>query len=219
VAELITSEEEQLETLKRWWKEYGKAIIAGIVLAGAGVFAWHAWQDYQASQAAAASQRYQQLTMLMQQPQLSAEQRQQATTMIEGLQSEHGGTLYAELAELMRARLAVDANNLEGARDTLTAFIDGSEHAYLDGLARLNLARVQIGLDNAEGALATLGNDIPASLEAQVANTRGDAYAALGQPDKARQAYQDALARAEEQGLPLFGVQLKLDNLGVKDAS
>ncbi|MCI0509383.1 putative negative regulator of RcsB-dependent stress response [Chromohalobacter marismortui] len=219
MAELITSEEEQLETLKRWWKEYGKAVIAGIVLAGAGIFAWYAWQDYQVSQATAASQRYQQLTLLMQQPQMNAEQRQQATSMIEGLKSEHGGTLYAELAELMRARLAVDANHLESARDTLSAFIDGSEHAYLDGLARLNLARVQIALDNAEGALTTLGNDIPASLDAQVANTRGDAYVALDQPDQARQAYQDALALAKEQDLPLFGVQLKLDNLGVKDAS
>lgn len=219
MAELITSEDEQLETLKRWWKEYGKAIIAGIVLAGAGVFAWNAWQDYQASQAEAASQRYQQLTMLMQQPQMSAEQREQATTMIDGLESEHGGTLYAELAELMRARLAVDADDLEGARETLSSFIDGSEHAYLSGLARLNLARVQIALDNAEGALTTLEGDIPTALEAQAAEINGDAHAALDQLNEARQAYQDALARAEEQDQSLSGVQLKLDNLGVEDAS
>lgn len=219
MAELITSEDEQLETLKRWWKEYGKAVIAGIVLAGAGVFAWNAWQDYQASQAAAASQRYQQLTMLMQQPQMSAEQREQATTMIDGLESEHSGTLYAELAELMRARLAVDADDLESARDTLSSFIDGSEHAYLSGLARLNLARVQIALENAEGALTTLEDDIPTALEAQAAEISGDAHAALGQPDEARQAYQGALARAEEQDQPLSGVRLKLDNLGVEDAS
>ncbi|MCK0715984.1 YfgM family protein [Chromohalobacter sarecensis] len=219
MAELITSEDEQLETLKRWWKEYGMAIIAGIVLAGAGVFAWHAWQDYQTSQAEAASQRYQQLTMLMQQPQMSDAQREQATSMIDGLESEHGGTLYAELAELMRARLAVDADDLEGARDTLSAFIDGSEHGYLTGLARLNLARVQVALNDAEGALTTLDDDIPATLEAQAAEIIGDAHAALGQPDEARQAYQDALARAEEQDQPLSGVRLKLDNLGVEDAS
>lgn len=218
MAELST-EDEQLETLKRWWKEYGKSIIAGVVLAGAGVFAWNAWQDYQTSQAEAASQRYQQLTLLMQQDTLSDAQREQATDMIDALVNEHGGTLYADFAELMRARLAIQANELESARDTLQAFAANSDDGYLTGLARLNLARVQIAMDDAQGALSTLENGVPATLKAQAADIRGDAYVALEQPDQARQAYQDALARAEDQDQPLFGVRLKLDNLGVEDAS
>lgn len=218
MAELST-EDEQLETLKRWWKEYGKAIIAGAVLAGAGVFAWNAWQDYQLSQATAASQRYQQLTSLVQQETLSDAQREQAMDTIDVLVSEHGGTLYADFAELLGARLAIQANELQNARDTLQAFITDSDDGYLTGLARLNLARVQLAMNEAQDALSTLENGVPATLQAQAANIRGDAHVALEQPSQARQAYQDALARAEEQDLPLFGVQLKLDNLGVEDAS
>ena len=37
MAELRT-EEEQLEAIKRWWKENGTSLLAGAVLAAAGVF-------------------------------------------------------------------------------------------------------------------------------------------------------------------------------------
>ncbi|MDX1713508.1 MAG: tetratricopeptide repeat protein, partial [Halomonas venusta] len=57
----LRSEEEQLEVIKRWWKENGTSLIAGAVLAAAGVFGWNAWQNYQEGQAEAASVRYQQL--------------------------------------------------------------------------------------------------------------------------------------------------------------
>ena len=40
----LRSEEEQLEVVKRWWKENGTSLIAGAVLAAAGVFGWNAWQ-------------------------------------------------------------------------------------------------------------------------------------------------------------------------------
>ncbi|MHC9036859.1 tetratricopeptide repeat protein, partial [Cobetia marina] len=55
MAEELRSEEEQLEAIKRWWSENGKSLIAGVVLAGAGIFAFKAWQNYEASQSEAAS--------------------------------------------------------------------------------------------------------------------------------------------------------------------
>ena len=55
------SEEEQLDIVKRWWKENGTSLIAGAALAAAGVFGWNAWQNYQQGQSEAASVRYQQL--------------------------------------------------------------------------------------------------------------------------------------------------------------
>ena len=42
MAELRT-EEEQLEAIKRWWKENGTSLIAGVAIAAAGVFGWNAW--------------------------------------------------------------------------------------------------------------------------------------------------------------------------------
>ena len=71
----LRSEEEQLDAVKRWWKENGMSLIAGAVLAAAGVFGWNAWQNYQQGQAEAASMRYQQLVNMTAGNELDEEQR------------------------------------------------------------------------------------------------------------------------------------------------
>ena len=112
----LRSEEEQLDVVKRWWKENGTSLIAGAVLAAAGVFGWNAWQNYQEGQSEAASARYQQLVTITAANSLEEEQRAAARELISELTDQHGRTLYAELAQLLEARLAVQA--LEHAVDT-----------------------------------------------------------------------------------------------------
>lgn len=217
MAELRT-EEEQLEAIKRWWKENGTSLIAGVVIAAAGVFGWNAWQDYQAGKAEAASMRYQQLLDLTGRDTLDEQARQRASELIGEVTGEHGQTLYADLARLLDARLAVDAADRERARSALEAVIEGSERRYLEGLARLRLARLQLAQGSAEEGLATL-EGVPESLAAQHAEIRGDALHALGRTDRAREAWQEALSLAEQRDQPLYGVQLKLDDLGAEEAT
>ena len=57
MAELRT-EEEQVEALKSWWKENGKSLIMGVVIAVAAVFGWRGWNQYQDDFAANASAMY-----------------------------------------------------------------------------------------------------------------------------------------------------------------
>lgn len=218
MAELNT-DEEQLEAIKRWWKENGTSLIAGVVIAAAGIFGWKAWEGYQANQAEAASMRYQQLLSLASQPTLEDAALAQAREQVTALNEEHGGTLYADMATLIEARLAVTDGDLAGARDTLSSLIDASERGYLKDLARLRLARLQLAGDEADTALSTLDVIESEALNAQRLALRGDAQLALGQKDEARDAYRDALAAAEASGQPLFGTQLKLDNLGAEEAT
>ncbi|MES3676683.1 YfgM family protein [Halomonas elongata] len=218
MAELRT-EEEQLEAIKRWWKENGVSLLIGAAIAAAGVFGWKTWQDYQAGQAEAASQRYQQLLTLSSQEQLDDAARERAEEMATTLVEEHGGTLYADMAQLLSARLSVEGGDQAAARETLEALIANSEHDYLSGLARLRLARLQVAADEAEAALKTLDGAIPAPLAAQQADIRGDAHFALEQTDQARDAWREALRLAENGERPLYGVQLKLDNLGVQETT
>lgn len=218
MAELQT-EEEQLEAIKRWWKANGTSLIAGVVIAAAGVFGWKAWQSYQANQAEAASMRYQQLLSLAGQDELEADAMAQAQQLIGEIQDEHGGTLYADLSALLQARLAIADGNHAAAMDALQGLIERTERPYLQGLARLRLARVQLADGNPDKALATLEAGVPDALSAQQANTRGDILVALGREDEARDAYRNALRLAQEGGQPVPGVQLKLDNLGAEEAT
>ena len=52
------TEEEQVEAIKKWWKENGKSVIGGIVLGFAIIGGWKGWQGYQQNQGEAASQVY-----------------------------------------------------------------------------------------------------------------------------------------------------------------
>ncbi|MGR4066793.1 YfgM family protein [Billgrantia sp. C5P2] len=212
MAELRT-EEEQLEAIKRWWKENGTALIAGVAIAIAGVVGWNTWQSYQENQAEAASMRYQHLVSLADSGEVD-----EARSLVAEIADNHGRTLYADLARLIDAGLAVDEGELDEARDILDEVIASSKHAYVQGLARLRLARLQVATDDAEAALDTLARDVPAALAAQQADIRGDALRALGRDDEARQAWQEALAVAEQRNQPIYGVQLKLDDLGAEEA-
>ncbi|HSP58010.1 MAG TPA: tetratricopeptide repeat protein [Halomonas sp.] len=215
----LRSEEEQLDAIKQWWKQNGTSLIAGVALAAAGVFGWNAWQDWQANQAEAASMRYQQLLSLSGQDELDESARTRASELVAEITDEHGDTLYADLALLIDARLAVGQDDLGAARDALEAVIDTSSRDYLQGLARLRLSRLQVADGDTEAALATLEAGVPEPLAAQQANVRGDAHYAQGQEDAARQAWEEALTLAQEHDQPLYGVELKLDNLGHDEAT
>lgn len=211
MAELRT-EEEQLDVIKRWWKENGTALIAGVAIAVAGLVGWNFWQNHQASQSEAASVRYERLINLTDQGNID-----EARSLVVEIADNHAGTLYADLALLIDARLAVDAGELRDARQALEDLIASSDHNYLQGLARLRLARVQLAEGDAQAALDTLAQNIPEALAAQHADIRGDALHVLERRDEARQAWQEALAIAEQHDQPIYGVQLKLDDLGLEE--
>ena len=55
------SEEEQLESLKRWWKENGLSTVIVVVLAVGGYFGWDLWKGHRQAQTEAAAIVYQQM--------------------------------------------------------------------------------------------------------------------------------------------------------------
>ena len=57
------TEEEQVEALKKWWRENGKAIVGGAVLGLALVGGWQAWQSYQKGEAELASAYYEEFML------------------------------------------------------------------------------------------------------------------------------------------------------------
>lgn len=215
----LRSEEEQLEVVKSWWKENGTSLIAGAVLAAAGVFGWNAWQNYQEGKSEAASARYQQLINMTAGTTLEGDQLSAAQTLIDELTDDYSNTLYAELAQLLEARLAVQQDDLAAAKQALQDVASNSSRRYVQSLAWLRLARIEVAEGNPEAALALLDQPISDALAAQQANVRGDAFLAQNQPEQARDAWQTAQSIAQTQNQPLYGVQFKLDDLGAEEAT
>lgn len=214
-----TTEEEQVEALRKWWRESGTSILAGVVLAMAAIFGWQAWEKHRLEQRVEASAAFQQLGEAWEQTVQPGGGSEAATRtflhLAQRLQEEHAGTVYAHLGSLQLARYLVDREDLEGAERNLRWVLERDAPSAIAEVARLRLAQVQFAQGDADGALATLDGDVPEALAADWAELRGDILLHLERAEEAVAAYRKAgeLASAAGQRRPLL--ELKLDDLAV----
>lgn len=208
----MRSEEEQLESLKEWWSKNGKSMIAGVVIALAGVGGWKAWEGHQASQAESASQLYTELTQIVMNG-TGDSREQQADELIHRLTTDFSKSIYSDYARLFAARLAVERDQLDQAQTHLRSALESTRVEAIELVARLRLARILNSLDQVDEALALLEVPSGGGFTAEIQSLRGDLLMSKGDALQAREAYQRALdaSRAAGESAPL--VEMKLDNL------
>jgi len=208
----MRSEEEQIESFKEWWNKNGKSLIAGVVIAAAGVGGWKGWDNYQTSQAESASTLYSQLTQVVSNG--TGEERElQAKALIEQLTSDFSSTVYADYARLFAARLAVERDEFDQAQSHLRAALETTNVDAIELVTRLRLARILNSQDEVSEALSLLDVPNAGGFTADFESLRGDLLMSQGDALQARQAYQKALeaSRAAGESAPL--VEIKLDSL------
>jgi len=192
VADHLT-EQEQMEMLKRWWKERGAQTLLLVVLGVGGWFGWHQWQDYSDSKAQQASLLYDEmLTLATATDELNPEQRARVNELAGVLKEHHGRSQYAHYAGLVLARMAVLDQDLEAAETELRAVMQAADDE-LAAVAGLRLARVLAARGAYAEALTLLEQDAPTPLASQYAEVRGDIQVLSGDLVAARAAYQLAL--------------------------
>jgi len=200
------TEEEQVEALKKWWKENGKWAIGGIVLGLAVVGGFKGWTEYQRVQAENASANYEGFAQAARSGDLDT-----AVQRGEALMQEYQGSTYALFTALDLARLQLDAGDKEKARLRLQWVVDNAGDEAIAKLAKVRLARLMLDMDAMDEASALAAN--PAddawmgeflSIQAEVKLARGD-----------REGARNDFARALEKGVsnPTL-VRMKLAELG-----
>jgi predicted negative regulator of RcsB-dependent stress response len=221
VAQHLT-EEEQLETLKRWWADYGRSIIIGIVLAVAAYFGWQGWQNQQQQTREEASVLYQELIDVVVNAQsLSEQERAKAASIVGELKADYGKLLYAADAALLMAGVAVQQGDLEQAEQHLRWVLEQNTSEEMNLLARLRLAKVLYGQGEYQQALSLLEEaSDPGAYVAAYAELRGDLLLTQNQPAEAKAAYQTALDQLlPEQNSRRDIIQMKLDNVHVNSVA
>ena len=201
-------EQDQLEDLKAWWKQWGNT-IAGVVIAVSvgviGVQGWRWWTQQQAAQAAAV---YDALNAAVR-----ANDAAKAKEAMAQLADKFAGTGYAPRAALLLAAQLFENGDTAGAKAQLGWVIDKSSEDELKQIARLRLAEVLLDEKQYNEALRVLDAKHDQPFAAIYADTRGDVLAAAGRSDEARNEYQTALAQLDPQSTYRNFVQLKLDAL------
>lgn len=200
------TEEEQVESIKRWWKENGMSVVAGIVIGLGGVFGWQAWTGYQDSIRQQASSAFEQLMAAAGQQQTDS-----AVKQAELMAQEFPNTPYPALGALVAAKIQYEQGNEAAAKTALQGVIEDAPDAALAQIAVLRLARILLD-EGDPAAAASLLQQHPASASfaGDYAALRGDIALAEGNASAARQAYQEAL---DKNAANAALIQLKLDNL------
>ena len=201
------SEEEQIESLKSWWKDNGRSVVAGVMLGVIVVVGWNLWNNYHQQQAVESSDLYQQLLERMNQKQFDSAQK-----LAERIVQLYGSTIYADFARLAIAKMSVEAHDLLTARVTLSELIKNTGNDNMRHLARIRLLRVMLANGELEPALQMIkgiDHDSFGKFEGQYLEIEGDILLALKRPSEARHAYLEA----KDHGYESRFLQMKLDDL------
>jgi predicted negative regulator of RcsB-dependent stress response len=203
-------EQEQLATLKSWWKEHGNLVLTAITLALAVFAAWNAWNWYRDRQAIQAAALYEQLEKAARANDLKAA-RDAAGTLLEN----YPGTAYGPMAALVSARVHYQAGDVKTAKAQLEWAVEHAKSDEMKALAQLRLAHVLLDEGAPEEALKAISGTPPKSFEPLFEALRGDIYLVQKKAAEARTAYKAALDKTDvrdAQSRQLL--QLKIDALG-----
>lgn len=202
-------EQEQIDSLKTWWKMYGNLVTTVITALAVVMLGWQGWNWYQNGQTAKAAQVFASLEQG-----LEAGDAQKVKTAAGELAEKYGRSAYAGLAAMLAAKQSFDAGDLKTARAQLTWVVDNAKGEVRD-VARLRLAGIALDEQAYDDALKQLDGVPLAAFEARFQEMKGDVLFAQGKKAEARTAYQSALDKsADKPGLGRDLLQQKLDNLG-----
>ncbi|AIU67658.1 YfgM family protein [Vibrio coralliilyticus] len=201
--ELYDTEEQQVEAIKDWWKENGKAVIFGAVIGLGGLFGWRYYQDSVTAAQEAASESY---TKAVQELAAKGAEGEDAVQSFIDANKE---TQYAVLAALQLAKVQVEAGSLDEALAQLEWAKTATEDQALISVISFRLARLKAEQGEFDAAVSELAAINDESWAGRVAELKGDILLRKGDAEGAYAAYTEA-QQADDASQT---IQMKLDDL------
>jgi predicted negative regulator of RcsB-dependent stress response len=202
-------EQDQLEDLKTWWRQWGNTIAGVVIAVCVGVIGVQGWRWWTQQQAEKGSVLYNAVSAAARTNDVA-----KAKDAMGQLADKYGGTAYTPRAALILAATLYEAGDKAGAKAQLASVIDRGSEDELKEIARLRLAAMLFDDKQYDDALRTLDAKHDDAFAGIYADMRGDILVAAGRNAEARAAYQTALARFDPKSPYRNFVQLKLDTQG-----
>ena len=201
--ELYDSEEQQVEAIKDWWKENGKAVIFGAVIGLGGLFGWRYYQDSVVEAREAASESYTSVISALDTKGVDAQ------SDIQAFIDTNKDAEYSVLAAMQLAKVQVQAGELAAALEQLEWAKSATKDAALAPLLTYRVARIKAEQGEFDAALTDLTAMTDESWKGRVAELRGDISLRKGDTDAAYSAYAEAQQAVDASQT----LQIKLDDL------
>lgn len=203
--EVYSTENEQVDALRRFVIENGKALAIGVVIGIGALLGWRYWQNHQQAEMTGASQSYQQASEAL------TGGKADGVALAEKF-IEKNANNYGVLAALQLAQHEVDQKNFAKAEQQLAWAQGQTKDENLKSLIDLRLARVQLQENKLDDALKTLDLIKATGWVAMAQDIRGDVLVKKGDVKGAREAYSKGLASDASQSLQGL-LRMKLNNL------
>jgi len=202
------TEEQQVEALKKWWKENGTSLIVGLFVGVSVLFGWRYYMDQKNVHAVQASDMY----MLIMQSAALKTIDDKTVDLNNQLINDYADTPYAALSSLALAKVEYEKDNIEAAAEQLELAVKHANDEETKQIASLRLASVLIEQKKYEEASTILNMAHDSAFDAQYEELKGDLFMAQGDVAQARIAYDKAI---DLQGLDASKwLKLKRQNLG-----
>ncbi len=184
---LDLEEQEQLDQLKAFWKQYGNLITWTITLVLAAFAAWNGWNWWQREQAIKAGAMYDELDRAAQ-----AGEAGKAAGIFKDMQERFPRTAFTQQGGLLAAKVQFEKDQADAAAASLAWVAANAVEDEYRTVARLRLAGVLADQKKYDEALKQLDGATAKEFEALVADRRGDVQMAAGRKDEAKAAWQKA---------------------------
>jgi predicted negative regulator of RcsB-dependent stress response len=207
---LDLEEQEQLDQLKHFWKQYGNPITWLLIAVLGMVASWNGYQYWQRSQSQQAAAMFEEFERVVRSGDLQKTER-----AFSDMKERFASTIYAQQAGLQVAKIAYSAGNADMAKVALTWVAEKSSDKGYASIARLRLASLLVESKAYDEALTHLKGDISQEFSALAADRRGDILFAQGKKNEAKVEYQKALAQFEDRAEYRRLVDVKLNAMGV----
>ncbi len=207
---LDLEEQEQLDQLKHFWKQYGNLITWSLIVVLGAFAAWNIYQRWQLNQASQAAALFDEVERVVKAGDVSKLDR-----VFADMKEKFPGTTYAQQAGLMVAKTYFEAAKLDESKAALNWVAEKSSDAGYQAIARLRLAGIFVESKAYDDALKQLAGTFPAEFAALAADRKGDIYLLQGKKSEAKAEFESAYKAFDVRSDYRQLVEFKLNSLGV----
>ncbi len=202
-------EQEQIDVIKAWWKQYGNWVWVALLVAAIAFGGFRGWRYYQRTQAEKAG-------VLFDAIRLAAQQGDAAKTLqaAKVLQDTMPDSAMAVRGAFIGAAVSHGKGDDPAARQELEWVVAHAKEPLMADLGRLRLAGLLADEKQYDAALQLLAANRSSDLTALTQDLRGDILLAQGKPNEARAAYQGVVDGSKDGDVLHQVAQSKLEALG-----
>ncbi len=206
---LDLEEQEQLDQLKYFWKQYGNAITWLLILVMGSYAGWNGYQYWQKQQSTKAGALFDEVERAASSGDTSKLERSW-----NDMKDRFPGTTFAAQSALLAGKTFQQAEKYDAALAALKWAAESASDEASAQLARLRLANLQIQQKAYDDASKTLAKPFTPAFTGLALDIQGDLYMSQNKPQDAVKAYTDAWSKLEASNEYRRLVQAKLNALG-----